>query len=60
MLFVVAGSISRLYCLPSSVMLVHVVFQSTWVFYCLHSLLDFDVSCCDRKQCLILLFVFDA
>ena len=37
-----------------------VVFQSTWPFYCLPSMLDFDAICGVPKHLAILLFAFDA
>ena len=47
-------------CLRCLVLMLFVVFQSTWSFYCLHSMLDFDAICRGRKHFWKSLFAFDA
>ena len=49
--------IAFLWCL---ILMVYVVFQSTWLFYCLLWMLDFDAICGVPEHLVILLFAFDA
>ena len=44
----------------NEVLTVYVVFQSTWLFYCLPSMLVFDAICGVPEHLAILLFAFDA
>ena len=46
-------------CLRCLILMLVVVIGSTFGFYSLSSMFDFDVSCCDWKHFWILLFVFD-
>ena len=48
--------IAFLWCL---ILMVYVVFQSTWLFYCLPSMLDFDAICGVPEHLAILLFALD-
>ena len=47
-------------CLRCLILMLFVVFQSTWLFYCLPSMLDFDAICGVPEHLTILLFAFDA
>ena len=49
--------IAFLWCL---ILMVYVVFQSTWLFYCLLWMLDFDAICGVPEHLAILLLAFDA
>ena len=47
-------------CLRCLILMLFVVFQSTWPFYCLPSMLDFDGICGVPEHLAILLFALDA
>ena len=47
-------------CFGCLILMLFVVFQSTWSFYCLHSMLDFDAICRGRTDFWRSLLFFDA